>query len=385
MLLAIANEFTSTIIEFESMLNAHRFFWLPIFFMLLAVLSSCNDERFSARPLAYGDEDEILVIAENALWQGQAGDTFRHFFEALYPITPTPEPIFDIRQEPFEKLNPTLQTRRTLLFLADLSDKESATTGFVRGAIGAKNVQRALKDSSYCTAVQRDRWGRNQLILFVFSKDKESLIRNLDRQHNRIIAAINQEDEKLLRKRVYLHKKHPKAMNLLRDSFGIELEIPGEYYISHQDSNALWLRHQTEKGLSKNIFVYEFPYTPENQVNPESLFKLRNRVSKRYFSTEIEGSYMEIDDRVFPVFYDQKEINGHYAIEARGLWHMVNDFMAGSFISYLILDEANQRVFLVDGFVYYPQEEKRPALRRIDMVLSSFKVLDSNFTKKPVM
>lgn len=367
------------------MLNANRFYLLPFFLILLAVASSCSDERFSARPLAYGDEDDMLLVAENALWQGEVGDTFRHFFEALYPITPAPEPIFDIRHESFNALNQTLKTRRTIVFLANLSDTESATTRFVKEAIGPKNVKRAMEDSTYCTAVQHDRWARKQLVIFIFSKDKEALIRNIHQQHNKVIKAINIEDEELLRKRVYLNGELTKAMNILRDSFGVKVRIPGNYRISHVDSSAMWLRYENEKGLISNIFIYEFPYTLENQVNPETFFKLRNQVSKRYFSTEIEGSYMEIDDRVFPVFYDQKEINGHYAIEARGLWHMVNDFMAGSFVSYLVLDEANQRVFLVDGFVYYPQERKRPILRRLDMILSTFEVVDDNFKAKPAM
>lgn len=367
------------------MLNINRFHLFPLFLLLLIVGSSCSDERFSTRPLAYGDEDDMLLVSENALWQGEVGDTFRHFFEALYPITPTPEPIFDIRHEPFKALNQTLQTRRTIVFLANLSDTESATTRFVKEAIGPKNVKRALQDSSYCTAVQRDRWARNQIIIFFFSKDKESLLRNIHQQHPKVVQAINAADEDLLRKRVYLQGELAKAMNILRDSFGVKVKIPGNYRISHTDSNAMWLRYENEKGLISNIFIYQFPYSMDNQVNPETFFRLRNQVSKRYFSTEVEGSYMEIDDRVFPVFYDQERINGHYAVEARGLWHMVNDFMAGSFVSYLVLDEANQRVFLLDGFVYYPQEEKRPTLRRLDMVLSSFEVVDSNFNANPTM
>ena len=54
---------------------------------------------------------------------------------------------------------------------------------------------------------------------------------------------------------------------------------------------------------------------------------------------------------------------------------MKNDFMGGPFASYLVYNEAQQKVVFVDGFVYAPSKSKRKYLQRLELVLSSLRFL----------
>ncbi len=114
-----------------------------------------------------------------------------------------------------------------------------------------------------------------------------------------------------------------------------------------------------------------------SKMTPEIYHSLRDTLTKKYFSTWIEGSYMQIDDRYLPVYYQYMQINNLQALQARGIWAMVNDFMGGPFVSYMIEDKANQRVIFLDGFVHAPGTKKRPKMRKLDAVFSTFKLTPS--------
>jgi hypothetical protein len=67
-------------------------------------------------------------------------------------------------------------------------------------------------------------------------------------------------------------------------------------------------------------------------------------------------------------FTDVKPIVVHhkYAMEARGLWFMRNDCMGGPFVSHSRVDTENNRVVVVEGFVFAPEKMKRGLMRRME-------------------
>lgn len=72
----------------------------------ILMLASCGPEMtktMESKGTALGRLNEIVVIADDALWESAVGDTFRFYFESAYPILPAPEPLFDIRH-----FNPTI-------------------------------------------------------------------------------------------------------------------------------------------------------------------------------------------------------------------------------------------------------------------------------------
>jgi hypothetical protein len=64
-------------------------------------------------------------------------------------------------------------------------------------------------------------------------------------------------------------------------------------------------------------------------------------------------------------------------VELRGLWEMQNDFMGGPFISHSYLDIRNNRVLVIEAFVYNPRSEKRNYLRQTESILYSFQWVEN--------
>src|SRR5690625_7716207 len=86
---------------------------------------------------------------------------------------------------------------------------------------------------------------------------------------------------------------------------------------------------------------------------------MRDRMG-RYISSTIEGTYMKVNNVDLPTFVHRTDqLEGAFAAKAEGIWEIEGDFLGGPFVSYAILDEDNQEVVYIDGFVYSPEKKKK--------------------------
>ncbi|MEN8834907.1 MAG: DUF4837 family protein, partial [Polaribacter sp.] len=86
-----------------------------------------------------------------------------------------------------------------------------------------------------------------------------------------------------------------------------------------------------------------------------------------------ESMYMITEEAYTPFTFDAI-IDGKKAFETRGKWEVKNDFMAGPFLNYTILDEANNRLIVVEGFTYAPSVKKRAFLFELEAIAKSLKI-----------
>jgi hypothetical protein len=82
---------------------------------------------------------------------------------------------------------------------------------------------------------------------------------------------------------------------------------------------------------------------------------------------EMPNMYMATDTTTVTV--EPITVQKQYACEMRGLWQMENDCMGGPFVSHSRVDTVNNRVVVVEGFVYAPEKMKRGLIRRMEATL----------------
>ena len=118
--------------------------------------------------------------------------------------------------------------------------------------------------------------------------------------------------------------------------------------------------------------MYSLPYTDKNSFTREFFLHKRDSVLAINVPGEKENMYMTTDWD----FTEVKDINlqGTYALEARGLWKIENDFMGGPFVSHMRLDEVNNRLIFSEVFVYAPSKLKRNLMRSIEASLYTVKL-----------
>jgi hypothetical protein len=355
-----------------------KFYFQYIFGLLtlLIFICACSEntkKRLEITPMAYGNVDNIYMVCDENIWNGVVGDSFRNQFEALYPVTPQPEPLFDIRFIDDVKFNKVHRTHRAIIVMADLSDKDGKATEMIRTALGNDKIQQAMTDRRYRIAFQKNRWAMGQVVVYWFAPNKEELLESVAKDYKQVTEIINKLDAETLSKQVYADGQSPRLNDSIKATFGFEMKIPKDFNIAYRDSNTIWLYEDRQKS-SNNILIHSISGIDNKKMTKDSLIAIRNRLSKKYFSSWAEGSFMEVDDENLPIYFQEMLFHDMRALQARGIWRMEKDFMGGPFASYLLPDAKNNRILFIDAFVYAPGQKKRPEMRRLETVFSTFKM-----------
>jgi hypothetical protein len=82
------------------------------------------------------------------------------------------------------------------------------------------------------------------------------------------------------------------------------------------------------------------------------------------------NTQMVTEDSYTPYLF-HTTIKGKETYETKGTWELKNDFMSGPFINYNIIDRANRRVLVLEGFCYDPSKEKRDLMFELEAIIKS--------------
>lgn len=325
-------------------------------------------------PNSFGRPNQVLVISDSTLWEGMVGDTFFYYFAAPYILLPQPEPIFDIQHMTPEELAkmPGKKEFKSIVFLADMKEKNSITTSQVSHDVGAIKVEEARTDKGYTTIVGQNKWARNQQLFYVLGFGEDKLAENIANNFAPIARRINDRDHKMVEANTFQSGNNHDLQAEIGASFGINIKIPGSFtkIMHNTNTNTVWLRSD-DRDVVANILIHKRKYTSEDQLTYDGIKNIRNDVGK-IISSQQPNSYMQINDIDLPLFVEKKTINGVYAVQAKGIWEMVNDFKGGAFISNLLLDQDKGELLFIDGFLFAPGvDKKRNHMQEIDLILSS--------------
>jgi len=356
----------------------------------LFFLSSCSNDGTSnplgydpGLPQALGKISEVIVVADQNVWEGPAGDTLRYYFGSAYLILPQPEPIFNIRHFTPDKLDRDKLFRqlKTYIFLGNLADFDSRVTSAIKRDIGETNSAKAHTDSTFHTVVGKNKWARDQMVAYIFGNSHDELADNVKASYPSLRKRIENHYQEQIGKKVFHSGRNTAVEKTIKEQFNVSMKIPKDFNIlALNENNTIWVRKETSK-ISGNIFIKKIPYTSEDQFSQDGIRSLRDTFGRKHVVTDIPGAYMKSNDVDLPMFLTAVDLNGNYAMEARGIWDLVNDFMGGPFLSYLILNENTNELFYVEGFVHAPQIEKRPLMEEIHYILNQTKLGNSKPSK----
>ncbi|MEM1318757.1 MAG: DUF4837 family protein [Bacteroidota bacterium] len=354
---------------------ARPLYYICLFFTFSLVFSSCADEvgrSLEAPATAFGKANEVAVVADQALWEGTVGDTFRNYFGSAYLILPQPEPIFDLRHYTPEQLSeePIRKELRTYILLGNVDDGNSATSRLIVNDIGSVNIEKSRSGEGYKTKVGRDKWAQGQLLIYLYGFNDADLIENIRKNFPAASKRINDADRKQIEASTFQAGENRTLAGEIQGKMGVNFRLPADYVAVIKEPDLVWLRKETDFA-SSNIMLHKIPYTDKSQLTKEGIKSIRDSLGRKYVSTEIEGTYMRINDIDLPMFTKVIEVNNNYTLEARGIWEIVNDFMGGSFLSYLILNTEKNELLFVDGFIHAPGKKKRERMQRLELVLAS--------------
>lgn len=296
----------------------------------------------SLLPQAGGAAYEMLVIMGNEQWERPVGRALFEVLDTDLPGVAQPE-----RQFRISRIDPSSYNGMFKIF---------------------RNIIRVDIQSIYSSAkmkFSRDTYARGQMIMTLQAHDEDQLQTFLQQNGQQLLDFFNRAE--LNRQIQALSEQHNNVMSeKVREMFGCDVWIPLEINKFKVGDNFIWA--STNRGSKDlNFVIYSYPYTDVNTFTLDYYIAMRDKVMKANIPGGPEGSYMTTQHD----FVDVKDITvkGEYAQMARGLWRVQGDHMGGPFVAQSRVDVANNRVVVVEGFVYAPESLKRNLIRMLEASL----------------
>jgi len=323
---------------------------IKILFLLIISFSffSCDEMNERVLPSSSGKSGDLLIVMDSLYYNNEAGEAVKQIFSQEQVGLPQREPLFHLIQVPHRSFARIFHPMRNIIMV---------------------NIE---KGSKMKLTVRKELWSEAQLVITITApSDKlaaETITKNsavlLDYFNNKEIARLQAKF------RVNANSKNAQYIN---EKFGLSLNLDELYVVAQEADDFLWLRKDKTAGghqISQNIMIYTYPYVSDSTFDVHKLIAKRNYYTNKYVTGSNKGSYMLSYKEYVPI---QKEIslNGIYVNELRGLWHMHRDFMGGPFINYSLVDEKNNRVICIDGYVYSPKFDKREFLREQEALIKT--------------
>ncbi len=354
-------------------MNSARGFWLGCALLFLTACGGDFTERLQPKKTSFGPLNQMVVVADPNVWS-ELRDTVYYMFAAPYPILPQPEPLFDmVHFSPADIAEKSARRHlRTYLILVDGSDTTSRNYKMARADL--KEVRAEGVEKPAMIKIARDKWAKNQLLIYVVGEDMNRIESALARNHERIIDRIREFESKPRGAQVYMAGQNKSLSRMIVDSLGVGMKWPKSAQAARVTNEVAWVRMETDKS-SSSIFITSMPYRDPKQLTRDSMIEKRNELMAKHLRSGTPGSDMVVNSDDLPLTYRNVELNGYNAYEIRGVWEMTNDFMGGPFISYFILSDNLEYIYIVDLFVYAPGEEKREYLQEIEHIARSLEIL----------
>lgn len=300
-----------------------------------------NKKSQGAMAHSVGKINELSVVVDNALWKGKVGDTIRKYFGAEVPGLPQEEPLFSMRQMPKEAFSGLARKNRTFLWI-----KNGGKSGLT------------ILENKYATPQ----------IGVVISGTGNEIIDLIQKNHETIVSKYKLAETKEKQKRI---RKSLEKIPQLPEKLKINLKIPTAYRIAIEEDKFFWMRKDIPQG-SMNLMIYELPLgTVTKDSNTVSrIIKMRDSIGAKKIPTDV-GNF--VTEEAYAPYLYETTLDGRFTFETKGTWEIKDRFMAGPFVNYVIEDLPNNRLVVLEGFVFAPSVNKRDNMFELEAIMKTIK------------
>ncbi|MBO4519412.1 MAG: DUF4837 family protein, partial [Paludibacteraceae bacterium] len=330
-----------------------------IFFALIAlVMISCGKSNERLLTSATGSIYECLVICNETLKEPVSTTMGAD----MYGL-PQMEPYFTVSHVTPAQFDDLFKSSRNIL-LVDVNEH--------------KYTQLKVQHS-------RDVWSKPQAFIRIQAPSNEDFLAYWQTNGEAVREWFVREE--MARQISFYRANTNKDARAKLKQWGYDMLIPEDFItikseqleLNGESVDVVWCCNN--KGpMRKDVLVYSFPYTAQEQFSNEAIIAMRDEVVGQLVSAQVEGSHMGTEFKHFPPVTRQvpalrDTVGGFYAMETRGLWRILDgEAMGGPFVSLTRLDQVNGRVVTAEAFVYAPGQKKRNAMRQTEAILYSLKM-----------
>lgn len=319
-------------------MNKTHFLLVVLPFLLI----SCLKNEKQPQPVS-GKANTISVIIDDQLWYGEVGDSIRNKFASPVWGLTQEEPLFTINQYPARLLEGFVTDSRSIIVV-----KKAATDKFeiIRS--------RALPHNTFR----------------IYGKSVDDIICSIEMNGAQIIKLIRDaEIEKIQQD----NSKSLLNPAVLKNKFHINVEIPVGYEYMLHKKNFIWLKKDIISG-NTSLLIYQVPIKQLTKSTDivGNIIKMRDSIG--LYIKGRESNTQMITGEAYAPYFSTISLDGKKTFETKGTWELKNDFMTGPFINYSIVDEANRRILVIEGFCYSPSNQERDLMLELEAIIKSVKI-----------
>ena len=318
--------------------------FLLVFFSVF--LFGCKNATNHNSGKTSGKVNTISVIIDDQLWDGEVGDSIRNKFASPVIGLPQEEPLFTINQYPIKLLEGFMTSTRNIIVV-----KKESINSF------------RLVENEYASP---------QNIFHISGKTSAALLDQIDAHSTEIIEKIRQTEIVANQRIIDTSKIDSKK---IRRKFDVDIVIPKGYHYVLEKRKFIWLKKEIPSGNS-SLLMYQVPISALSKTlnATKSIIRMRDSIGNLYIHGTVPQTKMITEDSYAPYLF-HINIKGKETFETKGTWEITNDFMSGPFINYSIIDRANKRVLVLEGFCYDPSKEKRDLMFELEAIIKSVQFL----------
>ena len=309
--------------------------------LLLGACTEDGKKKGSVKGKAQSAPYELLVVTNKEWIATEAGQSLMNVLKA--PIEGLPQ-----MEESFR--------------VTTINESAFTTTFKAYGSIVFAQVGSKYKEPEM--RISKDEYCAPQVIIFLSAPDDASFVALVEARAQQIMNLLNQKE--LDRECSFLNKRYSGAvMRQAQKQFGVSIKAPEDIDDVKTGVDFFW-SSASKQEFRTNICMYTLPL---RDLSLDDFVAARDSVMKINIPGGRDDQWMETDPRT--VINRLIECNGSSVMEVRGLWDMKNDAMGGPFVSYVQVDTLNQRLLVAEGFVFAPEEKKRPIIRQLEASLQT--------------
>ncbi|HEY5615513.1 MAG TPA: DUF4837 family protein, partial [Bacteroidota bacterium] len=260
-------------------------------FVLLIAL--CSLDCDIPKSLATGDDDEIIVFADDSTWSA-LHTVLRETFEDTV-FTPQAEEWFRLRKVDFSEFD-QYTTNKNRIIIAPLNG-EGPVAGYLASGLDS-TVRRLVEEEREFVFTKYDLNARQQLSMYLTAPNLVSLraailSRPADLLYYFTNMALKRELASLEAERKY--NKQQIEQSLL-ERYGWTMTVQHDYVVAIDSASArfFWMRRATPADMERWIFVHWIDTERADLLTDEFALSLRNTITRTFLRTIDDDAYVEI-------------------------------------------------------------------------------------------
>lgn len=339
--------------------------------LLITLLAACGKvaEKSGMLPTARGEADEIIIVADSTQWADtlDLGAELKKTFLSPMLGLPRDESLFNVSKVSPQKFNSVLKSAKNIVFVMTL-DSKTKDSRVLRQYFTEQSLNMIKRDTSLYMRTQRDVFAKGQTVMFLFAASEDKLAQKINYNRSSIREFFESSARETIKQKIFNSPKKQLAERI-KETHDVVLTIPYGWEKARDLKNFFWLR-KMDAQTEQSIFVYYEPYSDQGVFN--AIDEFRDKITRRnLYDGEHPDVYIQRQE-IIPVFTERVNFNGHFAVEARGLWKISDSSRGGPFVGYAMVDEAEGLIYYIEGYVDSPGTSKKNLIRELEAILSTF-------------